>query len=145
MEYEVPRSYHLRKGACIMFKSRFYPTLLLQLSDSLEIAIAVHNRKMDLFFLYPDDEGGNGSWVGGMVSWKREKLRYDVYIYIFKYVYVDGHIHGNCNRGLGIMMCVRRSWEANCSWSRVILNRFLLMIMVPIGRYRFMTLISCGL
>jgi hypothetical protein len=31
---------------------------------------------MDLFFLYPDDGGGNGSWVGGMVSWKREKLRY---------------------------------------------------------------------
>ena len=62
--------------------------------DSLEFAIFVRSRKMDLFWLYDnadtwrilnatsDDKDtaqpptDNGSWVGGMVAWKKQKLRW---------------------------------------------------------------------
>ena len=49
-------------------------TVILQPNDSLEVAVNVEGRKIDLFFLNADEKG-NGSWVGGMIPWKREKLR----------------------------------------------------------------------
>lgn len=41
--------------------------------DSLEYSVYVKSVKIDLFFLY---EMENSSWVGGMVVWKKAKLRY---------------------------------------------------------------------